>query len=395
MLQQFKEDLENDLQSILDFWQTKTIDDLNGGFFGQIDNDNKIIVEAPKGSLLNSRILWIFSAAYNLTKEGSYLTTSERAFEYLRDYFIDKEYGGVYWTVDYKGNPLDTKKQVYALAFAVYGLSEFYISSKNEEAKKLAIELYNNVLKYSYDKENGGYIEALARDWKEIADLRLSKKDANEKKSMNTHLHLLEAFANLYRSSTDEKLEEKISELIYIFLNHIIDPETHHLVLFFDEKWNPKSPIVSYGHDIEAAWLIEEAGKIIGNESLLEQVKNQSVNLAIAASDGLDTDGGLWYEYDLEKDDLVKEKHSWPQAEAMVGFFNAWQITKVERFLNRSLASWNFIQQHILDKKNGEWFWGINADNTLMNEDKVGIWKCPYHNIRACMELTKRIENKK
>jgi mannobiose 2-epimerase len=395
MLQQFKEDLENELQNILDFWQTKTIDDLNDGFFGQIDNDNKIIVEAPKGSVLNSRILWTFSAAYNLTKSESYLKTAERSFKYLRDHFIDKEFSGVYWTVDYKGNPLDTKKQVYAQAFAIYGFSEFYISSKNEEAKKLAIELYNNVLKYSYDKENGGYIEALTRDWKEIADLRLSKKDANEKKSMNTHLHLLEAFANLYRSSTDEKLEEKISELIYIFLNHIIDPQTHHLILFFDEKWNRKSQIVSYGHDIEAAWLIEEAGKIIGNESLLEQVKNQSVNLAIAASDGLDTDGGLWYEYDLEKDDLVKEKHSWPQAEAMVGFFNAWQITKVERFLNRSLASWNFIEQHILDKKNGEWFWGIKADNTLMNEDKVGVWKCPYHNSRACIELLKRIENKK
>jgi mannobiose 2-epimerase len=391
MLQQFKEDLENDLQSILDFWQTKTIDDLNGGFFGQIDNDNKIIVEAPKGSLLNSRILWTFSAAYNLTKEGSYLTTSERAFEYLRDYFIDKEYGGVYWTVDYKGNPLDTKKQVYALAFAVYGLSEFYISSKNEEAKKLAIDLYNTIIKYSYDHENGGYIQALTRNWKEIRDSRLSDKDANENKSMNTHLHLLEAFANLYRIWTNEKLEEKISELIYIFLNHIIDPETHHLILFFDEKWNPKSQVVCYGHDIEASWLMEEAAKIISNEPLLQQVKDHSNNLAIAASDGLDTDGGLWHGYDLGKDDLIKEKHSWAQAEAMVGFFNAWQNTGVGRFLNRSLASWNFIQQHILDKKNGQWFWGIHADNTVMNEDKVGIWKWPYHNSRACIELIKRI----
>jgi cellobiose epimerase len=390
-LQQFKEDLENELQNILDFWQTKTIDDLNGGFFGQIDNDNKIISEAPKGSVLNSRILWTFSAAYNLTKEDSYLKTAERAFAYLRDHFIDNEFGGVYWTVDYKGNPLDTKKQIYASAFAIYGLSEFYISSKNEEALRLAIDLYNTIIRYSYDYENGGYIEALTRDWKEIEDLRLSVKDANEKKSMNTHLHLLEAFANLYRSWTNEKLNEKITELIYLFLNHIIDPETHHLILFFDEKWNKKSQIVSYGHDIEAAWLIEEAAKIIGNPTLLEQVKDQSVNLAIAASDGLGRDGGLWYEYDLEKDDLVKEKHSWPQAEGMIGFFNAWQITGVERFLNRSLGEWNFIQEHILDKKNGEWFWGINADNTVMNEDKVGIWKCPYHNSRACIELIKRI----
>jgi mannobiose 2-epimerase len=391
MLQQFKEDLEIEFQNILDFWQNKTIDDLNGGFFGQVDNENKISVEAPKGSVLNSRILWTFSAAYNLTKEGSYLKTAERAFEYLKDYFIDKEFGGVFWTVDYKGKPLESKKQIYALAFAIYGLSEFYICSKNEEALKLAIDLYNAILKYSYDKENGGYIEALTRDWKEMDDLRLSNKDANEKKSMNTHLHLLEAFANLYRVWKDEKLREKTSELIYIFLNYIIDPETHHLILFFDEKWNAKSPVVSYGHDIEASWLIEEAAKIIGNEPLLQQVKVQAVNLAVAASDGLDTDGGLWYEYNLQKDELIKEKHSWPQAEAMVGFFNAWKMTGVERFLNLSLASWNFIQEYMLDKKNGEWFWGIHADNTVMNEDKVGIWKCPYHNSRACMELIKRM----
>jgi len=392
MLQQFKEDLENELQNILDFWENKTIDDLHGGFLGQIDNDNKIIPDAPKGSVLTSRILWTFSSTYNLIKSTDYLKTAERAFKYLRDHFIDKEFGGVYWTVDYKGNPLDTKKQIYALAFAIYGLSEYYTGSKNEEALRLAIDLYNSILKYSYDEENGGYIEALTRDWKEIDDLRLSNKDANEKKSMNTHLHLLEAFANLYRVWKNEKLEEKISELIYIFLNHIIHPETHHLILFFDDKWNPRSQVVSYGHDIEASWLIEEAAKIIDNEPLLPQVKDQSVNLAIAASDGLDTDGGLWYEYDLEKDDLIKEKHAWPQAEAMVGFYNAWQITGVERFLERSLGSWNFIQQHILDKKNGEWFWGIHADNSVMNENKVGIWKCPYHNSRACLELIERIE---
>jgi mannobiose 2-epimerase len=392
MLQQFKEDLENELQNILDFWQIKTIDDLNGGFFGQINNEDEIITDAPKGSVLNSRILWTFSAVYNNTKSETYLKTAERAFEYFKDHFIDKEYGGVYWTVDYKGNPLDTKKQIYALAFAIYGLTEYYLSSENQEALDLAIDLYNTILKYSYDVENGGYIEALTRDWKEIDDQRLSDKDTNEKKSMNTHLHLLEAFANLHRACKNEKLEEKISELIYIFLNHIIDPETHHLILFFDEKWNRKSQIVSYGHDIEASWLIEEAAKIIGNERLLQQVRDQSANLAIAASDGLDTDGGLWYEYDPRKDDLIKEKHSWPQAEAMVGFFNAWKITGVDRFLNRSLASWNFIRERILDKKNGEWFWGIQADNTIMNEDKVGIWKCPYHNSRACMELTKRIE---
>ena len=209
---------------------------------------------------------------------------------------------------------------------------------------------------------------------------------------MNTHLHLLEAFPNLYRIWTNEKLEERITELIFIFLNHIIDPETHHMVLFFDEKWNRKSKIVSYGHDIEASWLLVEAAAQIKNASFAEQVKNESVQLATATTDGLDKDGGLWYEFNLEKDDLVKEKHWWPQAEAMVGFFNAWQISGDQNFLQRSLDSWQFIREYILDKKNGEWFWGITEDKKVMNEDKVGLWKGPYHNSRACIELIKRIE---
>ncbi|HEY5391892.1 MAG TPA: AGE family epimerase/isomerase, partial [Hanamia sp.] len=346
LLQQYREELESELHSILDYWQKNTIDKKNGGFFGKINNDTYVFEEAPKGSVLNSRILWTFSAAYNLTKNEDYLLVADRAFEYIKDHFIDKEFGGVYWTVDFRGKPLDEKKQIYALAFTIYGLSEYYISSKNEEARSLAIDLYHTILKYSYDHEHGGYIEALTRDWKEINDLRLSDKDANEKKSMNTHLHLLEAFANLYRSWTDEKLKEKITELIFIFLNKIVDPGTNHLILFFDEKWNKKSGIVSYGHDIEAAWLIEEAAGIVKNEMLFKQVQQQSVNLAVAATDGLAPDGGLWYEYDIGKDDLIKEKHWWPQAEAMVGFFNAWQITGDETFLQHSLSSWKFIKQH-------------------------------------------------
>jgi len=392
LLEKYKQELENELKNILSYWQKNTLDEENGGFYGRIDNDNNIFKDAPKGSVLNSRILWSFSAAFNLTNNFSYLQTAQRAFGYLLDHFIDKEFRGVCWTVDFKGNPLDAKKQIYAQAFAVYGLSEFYMSSKNEEAKQLAIQLYNHIVEHSYDTKHGGYIEALSRDWKDADDLRLSKKDANEKKSMNTHLHLLEAFTNLYRVWTNEKLEERITELIFIFLNHIIDPETHHMVLFFDEKWNKKSNIVSYGHDIEAAWLIEEAAEAIRNASLLEQVKKESVQLATATTDGLDKDGGLWYEFDLEKDDLIKQKHWWPQAEAMVGFFNAWQITNEQIFLQRSFKSWEFIRDHIQDKKYGEWVWGINEDDTVMNEDKVGIWKCPYHNSRACIELIKRIK---
>ena len=211
---------------------------------------------------------------------------------------------------------------------------------KNQEAKEAAIELYHLIVDHSYDAINGGYIEALTADWKDIDDLRLSEKDANEKKSMNTHLHVLEGFANLYRIWPHEDLKNRIEELIHIFHDHIIDKNTHHLILFFDEKWNVKSNMISYGHDIEAAWLIQEATEIINNSDLIEKVKVQSVQLANAATEGLDKDGGLWYEFDADKNHLIKEKHSWPQAESMVGFFNAWEITGNESFLKKSLHSW-------------------------------------------------------
>lgn len=319
---------------------------------------------------------------------------AERAFQYIAENFIDKEFGGVYWTVDFTGKPLDTRKQIYALAFSVYGLSEFYLASKNENAKRIAVYIYNDILTHSYDEKFGGYIEACTRDWKQVEDLRLSAKDANEKKSMNTHLHLLEAFANLYRIWQDRSLKQRIVEITRIFFDHIIDRKTDHLILFFDETWNPKSDIISYGHDIEAAWLVLEAAETIEDDALLDEAKTISVKMVQAAAKGLDSDGGLWYEYDVAHQHLTRQKHSWPQAEAMVGFFNAWQLTGDEKFLKRSLQSWEFVKEYILDKKLGEWYWGVNDDHSPMKqEEKLGIWKCPYHNSRACMEIIHRIEN--
>ena len=392
LLKQYRHEAEKELQNILQYWMGHTVDNVHSGFVGKIGHDEMIHSQAPKGSVLNSRILWSFSAAYNLTQQQEYLSFAERAFRYLIGHFLDKEYGGVYWTVDYKGWPLDTKKQIYALSFAIYGLSEYFLATGDENAKAVSIQLYQDIVAHSYDKKHGGYIEALTREWKEISDLRLSAKDANERKSMNTHLHVLEGFANLYRIWPDEELKEKIKELIELFLQHITSPATNHLVLFFDDEWNAKSSIVSYGHDIEAAWLIQEAAEVIHEEVLLEKVKRRSALIANAAAKGLDQDGGLWYEYNAEEQHLVREKHWWPQAEAMVGFFNAWQNTGDKIQLDRSLRSWYFVKQFIRDKSNGEWVWGVKEDySPMMHEDKVGVWKCPYHNSRACMEIIRRI----
>lgn len=388
----FKTELTAELQQIPDYWTQYTVDVENGGFYGKISNDNQVENTSPKGAVLNARVLWSFAAAYNLNPAHS-LDLADRAYRYILDHFIDKTYGGVYWTVDFQGRPLDTKKQVYAIAFTIYALSEFFLAKGDEEIKNHAIALYHDLVKHSYDQEHGGYLEAFSREWQELGDLRLSDKDANEKKTMNTHLHVLEAFTNLYRIWPDEALKIKIQNLLRDFQNHIVDPKTGRMILFFDEYWNPKSETISYGHDIEASWLLLEAAEVIGDHDLVDEIRRLAVTMADACMEGIDQDGGLWYEKEPSKDHIVKEKHWWVQAEAMVGFFNAWQISGEQQFLKTSYQSWNFVKQAILDKKNGEWFWGVKEDGSVMeNEDKAGLWKCPYHNSRACIEVIKRIK---
>ena len=388
----YKRELSSELGNILKFWSEKTADRINGGFYGKIDNDSQISPEAPKGSVLNARILWTFSAAFNHNPDQAYLDMATRAYRYITNHIIDKQYGGVYWSVDYKGAPLDTKKQVYAIAFTIYDLSEFYRVSGIEEAKQQAVDLFYLLVEKAYDAVNTGYFEAFTRDWKPIENLRLSAKDANEKKTMNTHLHVLEAYTNLYRIWPDRALKEHIEILLDNFIDHFIDHETHHLVLFFDENWNRKSDLISYGHDIESTWLLLEAAEVIGNEAMVEAIKSMSIPMVDATITGLDTVGGLWYEYEPVDGHLIKEKHWWVQAEAMVGFYNAWQISGDDKYLELSINTWEFVKDKILDKVNGEWFWGINKHGQVMrSEDKVGIWKCPYHNSRACIEIIKRI----
>ncbi len=283
---------------------------------------------------------------------------------------------------------------MYALAFCIYGLSEYYAASKNNHALMIALELYNAIEKYSYDANNKGYFEAFERNWSEAKDIRLSAKDANEKKTMNTHLHIIEAYASLYKVHLSSTLKNKIIELLELFDAHFIDHKTFHLKLFFDEAWHEKPDVISYGHDIEAAWLLLQCAEIIQHEKWISAYTNYAVKITDAATEGLDKDGGLWYEFNPSHQTLIKEKHWWPQAEAMIGFYNAFEITNDEKYLQHSINSWQFIKQYIIDKKNGEWFWGIKDDYSIMqNEDKAGIWKCPYHNSRACLEIIKRIKD--
>ncbi|MFH6994319.1 AGE family epimerase/isomerase [Flavobacterium sp. FlaQc-48] len=391
-LKQLKTALSEELDSILKYWSKHTLDHENGGFIGQIDYNDHIIANTEKGSVLNARILWTFSSSYKITKKEDHKKIAQRAFEFLSDYFYDPEFGGLFWSIHTDKTPKDTKNQIYALAFAIYGLAEYYAISKEDKALEIAINLYLKIQEHSYDPENKGYFEALTRDWQPIDDLRLSDKDANEKKTMNTHLHIVEAYANLFKVWKDKTLQNDIIELLQTIEKHFINTESGHLRLFFDENWIEKPDVISYGHDIEASWLLLLCAEISEEKTLITNYTRHAIQMAEATQEGLDSDGGLWYEFDPEKNELVAEKHWWVQAEALIGFYNAYQLTNNEKYLDIVLKNWAFIKKYILDKQNGEWFWGVNRDYSLIEKDKAGFWKCPYHNGRACLELINRIK---
>jgi mannobiose 2-epimerase len=391
-LKQLKSELTAELDSILNYWSKHTLDNQNEGFVGQIDFNDHIVANAEKGSVLNSRILWTFSSSYQITKKENHKEIAKRAFEYLSKYFYDPEFNGLFWSINADKTPKDTKNQIYALAFAIYGLSEYYVISQDQKALETAVNLYKSIQKYSYDPVNKGYLEAFTRDWQPIEDLRLSDKDANEKKTMNTHLHIIEAYANLFKVWKDEKLKKDSVELLETIEKHFINTETGHLRLFFDENWIEKPDVISYGHDIEAAWLLLQCAEVLEEENLIANYKKHAVQIAEVTKEGLDTDGGLWYEFEPKENELIAEKHWWVQAEALIGFYNAYQLTGKEEYLEIVFKNWNFIKKHILDHKNGEWFWGIHKDYSLIEKDKAGFWKCPYHNSRACLELINRIK---
>lgn len=392
-LLELKKELKEELtHNILPFWMDKMTDDMNGGYHGQMSGRNMLVKDAPKGGILNARILWTFSSAALYFKNPLYAEYAKRAKDFIFEHFFDTDNGGVYWMLHADGSPADTKKQIYNQAFFIYGLVEYYRVTNDKTCLDKAIELFRLIEKYSFDTELNGYYEAYSKDWVLLKDLRLSDKDANEKKTMNTHLHILEAYTNLFRVWKDPLLEKQLRNLLKLFLDKIINLHTHHLNLFFDENWNCKSTLFSYGHDIEAVWLLNEAAHVLGDAGLIQKIETVSLLIANAASEGLKQNGSLVNEIDYETKHVDTNCDWWPQAESMIGFFNAFEITQDETYALKTLESWNFIKENLIDKKNGEWYWSVSEEGIAdVVNDKAGFWKCPYHNSRMCLELMTRI----
>ena len=389
-LQILSSEMQDELSRILEFWSLKAIDLEFGGFVGQINSAGAVVPKATKGAVLNTRLLWTFSAAYRNTKHQLYRTIADRAYNYLLRHFWDFENGGLFWECDYLGKPLNTRKQAYAQGFGVYAFSEYYLATGCEESLDYARELFAILEEKYRDPEFEGYIEALSANWQPMEDMRLSPKDANSPKSMNTHLHILEPYTNLYRAWPDKQLKERILCLIKLFQEKIINTETGHFNLFFDMDWTVQSSIVSYGHDIEGAWLLHEAALETDEAKVIQSIRQSALKLVeVTLKEGIDTDGSVWYE--KEGDHINKDRHWWGQAEAMVGLMDAWEIEKDDRYIQSLVKVWEFIKRNLLDIENGEWFWNIDNEGIPnLKEDKAGFWKCPYHNSRALIELINR-----
>ena len=415
-------------KNILPFWLDRMVDYEQGGFYGRIDGSGVLHPDAEKGAILNARILWSFSAAYRVLskvqsskfKVQSYLEAATRAKDYFIEHFIDREYGGIYWSLDSRGKPLDTKKQFYAIGFAIYALSEYARATGDREALDYAIWLFECIEEHAFDQEHNGYIEAMTRDWRPIADMRLSDLDANYPKSQNTHLHIIEPYTNLYRCiremqaattcnyvpvlgsvlpidivvpmETLARIEGALSNLIDIFTDKILNPDTHHLDLFFEMDWTRGAGrLESYGHDIECSWLLHEAALVLNDPYILNKVEPIVREVARASEKGLRPDGSMIHEANLDTGHVDDDLHWWVQAENVVGWYNIWQHFHDEVALDKTVCCWQYIKDNLVDYDNGEWYWSRHADGTVNTvDDKAGFWKCPYHNSRMCLEIIER-----
>ena len=391
-METLKKEMKQCLESnILRYWIDKVTDKEHGGYYGRVDGHDHVHPEAEKGAILNGRILWAFSAAYRVMKNKEYLDAATRAKDYILDHFIDKEYGGVYWSLDCEGKPLDTKKQTYAIGFVIYGLSEYARATGDKQALDAAIKLYHDIEAHAYDAVNGGYVEALTREWNPIADMRLSDKDENGAKTMNTHLHVIEPYTNLYRVWPSKELRESIHRLLDVFTDKLYNKETHHLDLFFDNEWHGRRNIESYGHDIEATWLLWETALVLGEDDVKTKLKPIVVDLAKAADEGLQPDGSMIYEHWKDTGKTDRQRQWWVLCENVIGHANLYQYFHDTSALKVAKDCWTFIDKHLVDHVNGEWHWAVDDNGKInLEDDKAGFWKCPYHNSRMCLEIIER-----
>ncbi len=381
-------------ENLMPWWIKYSVDEENGGFYGEVDNDNKPIEGATKFITLNARLIWTFSSCYRVLGDEKYLVYAKRAYDYFVKHFWDEETEGAHTRLNAKGEVIDDHKFIYGNAFAIYGFSEYARATGDQKALSYAQRLAKRLDKHVYDPVNKGYLEAFTRDWKHDPWIRGVNRLPSDEKTMNTHLHLIEAYTCLLRS--DKSFKSKVREHLYVMINKIVDHNIHHYYYFQDRRWNPTTPEISYGHDIEGSWLMMETAEVLGEPEAEKFAREVCVNMARACYDeGRTAQGAMLTEYDPSTGHVAQRLSWWEQNEAVVGFLNAWEMTGEEKFLDASLQCMEYIDKYFVDHKNGGWFAGLDLEGKLRSNLKVSGPICPYHNARMCLEIIERYRKHK
>lgn len=387
MLHEVKEHLERE---IIPFWQ-KMKDEVYGGFYGFLGFDLNLDKKAVKGCILNSRILWFFSNAYLLLGEEELLKSARHAFLFLKEYCVDREFGGVYWSLNYKGEPEDTTKHTYNQAFAIYALSSYYAASGDEQAIEIAYNLYQLI--ETKCKDEYGYLEAFNRRFEPEENDKLSENGVMAEKTMNTLLHVFEAYTELYRVTRDSEVAEQLRFILDLIADKVYNPEIGRQEVFFDRTWNSLIDLYSYGHDIEAAWLIDRGLEILGDISYTEKISPITREITENIYNRAYIDHSLVNE--AENGVVDTTRVWWVQAEAVVGFLNGYQkLPEQKKYLDAAEDIWDYIKNYMVDKRNGsEWYAELDKEKNPIKKPIVEPWKCPYHNGRMCFEVIRRMQN--
>lgn len=386
---QFESELTN---NILPYWIKTAPDDENGGFFGAVYHDGRVDNDMPRTAVTCARILWTFSHAYRKYEKEEFLQIAVRAHNYLDSTFWDKDHQGLFWSVDKHGNPVSDHKQYYAQAFGIYGYSEFFQATHDRASLEQAIRIFHLIEKHAFDPKSGGYIEGSNCDFTPLADMRLSPKDMNCRKSMNTLLHLIEAYTSLLNVWENNLLRNQLRRLLLDFMEHVIDQQSGHFNLFLDDEWHTLSARISCGHEIEGSWLLDEAARVLGDKELIKKIQTASLQLAESViSSGIDGDGSIIQEGTLGNSSRIN-KEWWSQAEAVIGFHNAYELSGETKFLHASQSCWDFIQRKFIDKSNGGWFKRLTPNGEVdQASPKIGPWESSYHESRMCFEMIERL----
>jgi mannobiose 2-epimerase len=383
-----------DLHNVLNWWATYTVDEKNGGFYGAVSGENVPAEEAERFLVLNARILWTFAAAYGYTNDEKHKALAGRAYDYLIKHFHDKEHGGFYAYVNYRGEVSNNRKFTYGNVYAVYALAEYARLFDHADAKKLAQETVEILDKYMWDTEHMGYLEVATREWEYLPETNMLGYSPDTEKTMNTHLHVVEAYATLLRIDNSPRLRHRVRTLLYLFLDKIINPSVWHFHYWQRRDWSLTNGNYSIGHDIEGTWLLLEAAEILGEPEVITDVRRACILMARAVYDiGTNAEGGVYTEYDIHKREPAKHLSWWEQTEGVVGFLNAYEMTGEEKFLDASVKTLDFIDKYFIDREYGGWYIRPKRNGKAFNL-KASPFHCPYHNARMDMEIIRRLTAK-